>query len=100
MIRSLLVFACAVCSLGLFAQEFEEPQRVMAGDSFVGHELEDRNRLYPSPGLHDIDGDGNIEMVIGDLFGRLTYVSRTKDGWSEEKILTDVDGNPLKFKNW
>ncbi len=100
MLRTALLGACAVAAVALPAQTFETPTRVQAGDTFVGHRLLNRDRLYPSPALHDLDGDGNLELVIGDLFGRLTVTSRTKDGWSEEKPLLGADGEPLKFNNW
>jgi hypothetical protein len=100
MLRALLVCALAIGAVAVSAQQFEAPERIMAGKDPAGHELNGRARLYPSPGLHDITGDGELEMVIGDLRGQVTYMTRTKDGWSEEKLLMATDGNPLKFHNW
>ncbi|MCC6465936.1 MAG: hypothetical protein IT463_11405 [Planctomycetes bacterium] len=99
MFRVALLGAC-VAATPLAAQSFEAPTRIKAGEKFAGHELGGRDRLYPSPALHDLDGDGKREIVIGDLFGGLTYLSPTKDGWGEEKVLNGADGKPLKFNNW
>lgn len=95
-----LVGTCALACAALVAQTFDAPVQVKAGDNFVGNQLNKTDRLYPSPALHDLDGDGNLEMVIGDLRGTLTVTSRTKDGWGEEKVLNGADGKPLKFSNW
>lgn len=95
-----LIGACALAGASLPAQTFDAPVQVKAGDSFVGHQLNKADRLYPSPALHDLDGDGKLDMVIGDLRGTLTVTTRTKDGWGEEKVLNGADGKPLKFSNW
>ena len=58
--------------------------------------------LYPTPVLHDVDGDGALEMVIGDLPGNLWVCEKAEGGpmeWSEPKALEGPDG-PLKFDNW
>ena len=59
--------------------------------------------LYPTPVLQDVDGDGAVEMILGDLPGNL-WVCERLDGdgpmdWSEPEPLS-VDGRPLKFNNW
>jgi hypothetical protein len=74
---------------------FAAPKRIMAGDAVAG-----AGRLYPSPVFHDVDGDGKLDLVIGDLFGKVTFARRTEGGFAEEEPLLDRDGKPLKFHNW
>jgi len=100
MLRATLLGACAILAVALPAQTFEAPVRLQSGESFLGSTLNKRDRLYPSPALHDIDGDGKADLVIGDLFGNLTVAKRTKDGWGTEEPLKATDGKPLKFNNW
>jgi hypothetical protein len=100
MLRLVLIGALGIAAVQMAAQSFQAPERIMGAGKPVGHVLEDRPRPYPSPGMHDITGDGRMELVIGDLRGRLTYVVRTEDGWSEERVLIATDGNPLSFVNW
>jgi hypothetical protein len=50
--------------------------------------------------LHDVDGDGRRDIVVGDLMGSVTVALRTDDGFAAEKPLQDRDGKPLKFHNW
>jgi hypothetical protein len=100
MLRSILICALALAAVGMSAQTFEAPERILGAGEPVGHTLDERVRPYPSPGMHDITGDGQLELVIGDLRGSLTYVARMGDGWGEEKVLMATDGEPLKFANW
>ncbi|MBE7491056.1 MAG: hypothetical protein HS108_04780 [Planctomycetes bacterium] len=100
MLRASLVAACAVTTVALPTQTFEPPTILKANDSPIGHVLNGRERYYPSPALHDVDGDGVKDLVIGDLFGNLTWCRGGKDGWGEEKTLNGADGKPLKFNNW
>lgn len=67
-----------------------------AGEAFTGI-------LYPSPVLHDVDGDGQRELLIGDLPGRILVSEPTSEtqgvAWSEQKSL-EVDGEPIRLNNW
>lgn len=77
---------------------FAPPVRIRAGDAFLGE-----GRYYPSPVLHDVDGDKLLDLVVGDLFGRVT-VARRRAGkavaFEGEQPLLDRDGKPLRFHNW
>ncbi|MEM8885734.1 MAG: VCBS repeat-containing protein [Planctomycetota bacterium] len=75
---------------------FAPPQRIQAGSFIAG-----AGRNFPSPVMHDVDGDKRADIVIGDLDGRVTYARRNKDGsFAAEQPLRKRDGKPLKFHNW
>ena len=78
---------------------FAAPQRLMAGTEALG-----RSQMYPSPVLFDVDGDGALELITGDLFGHLK-VHEPVEGegrttWSEPKPLKGANGKALKLDNW
>ena len=78
--------------------EFEAPIEITAGGTnFAG-------TLYPSPALFDINGDGEKELIIGDLIGYLQVASRESGdmaaGWGKATQLKMADGKDLKFDNW
>lgn len=81
------------------AAEFAAPVRLQAGKAFAG-----ARRMYPSPALHDVNGDGYADLVVGDLPGRITVALRTPgDGsitFGPEKPLKDRRGEQLRFNNW
>ncbi|MCP4708264.1 MAG: hypothetical protein GY869_06540 [Planctomycetes bacterium] len=78
---------------------FADPVRVMAGNEPMG-----KGMIYPSPVLYDIDGDKQVELVVGDLFGYI-HVGKKLAGddpiaWSELKKLQSAEGKDIKFSNW
>ena len=78
---------------------FAEPVLLMAGSKPMG-----RGLLYPSPHMFDVDGDGQEEILMGDLWGVL-HVAKKLPGddplaWSEATPLQSSDGEKLKFSNW
>jgi hypothetical protein len=78
------------------APTFKSPVRLMAGDALLGED-----RLYPSPVFHDMNGDGLLDIVVGDLQGRLTLALQGKvDGARTFAAETEVeasDGKRLDF---
>ena len=60
--------------------------------------------LYPSPVLHDLDGDGRGELIVGDLWGHIQSATRISAGepsdWGPSAKVKATDGKDLKFKNW
>ena len=78
--------------------KFAEPTRIMAGDKYLG-----QRRAYPSPALHDVNGDGHMDLLIADLRGRVTVALGTGSkpmSFGEEKPLLGSDKEPLDFNNW
>jgi hypothetical protein len=78
---------------------FGEPVRIMAGDAFLG-----AKRLYPSPVLHDVNADGKLDVVIGDLWGKITFAQRNGEKenvtFDREKPLLASNGKQLDFSSW
>ncbi|HEX6813450.1 MAG TPA: hypothetical protein VF384_17660 [Planctomycetota bacterium] len=78
---------------------FAPPVRLKAGEKFVGEQ-----RYFPSPVFHDMNGDGSLDIVVGDLVGKLTVaLRRPGDGpiaFEAETTLKAADGKDLKFHNW
>jgi hypothetical protein len=79
--------------------KFAPPVRLMAGDKLLGV-----HRLFPSPVFHDMNGDGLPDLVLGDLWGKLTVALRTPGAdpraFGAETELKAADGKPLDFHNW
>ncbi len=81
------------------APRFAAPTRVLAGPRYAG-----LARRYPSPVLHDVNGDGLADLVLGDLYGSVT-VSLREAGegpvrFGAEAPLRFSDGSELVFSNW
>lgn len=99
-----LVFLAGIAVPSLAEQpaddiQFAAPVRLKAGDALLG-----ASRLYPSPAMHDVNADGIADVVIGDLFGKVTVAYRsTKSGAATlgaEKPIQMKGGKDLKFHNW
>ena len=95
----LLAVAAQLTAQTATAPTFAPPVKLLAGGKGLGE-----NRLFPSPALHDIDGDGLADLVIGDLRGRLTVALRQRGAGApkfaaETKVLAN-DGSELDFANW
>ena len=57
---------------------------------------------YPSPVLQDLNGDGKVELVLGDLMGNLMQSSAIKGSplaWSKPEPLKNGEG-PIRLNNW
>lgn len=78
---------------------FERPAQIRSGTAPLGHD-----RVYPSPVFHDLDGDGVLDIVLGDLPGNVTVTKRTAEGdptaLGKTVPVPAADGKPLDFENW
>lgn len=81
------------------APVFRSPVRLEAGAALLG-----QDRLYPSPVAHDVDGDGRLDLVVGDLRGRITVALRGSGDapacYTAETPLLDAEGKEIDFHNW
>lgn len=94
----LLLLPIGAAALPAQAPQFAPPVRLQAGDKFLGE-----GRLYPSPVFHDVNGDGLLDLVIGDLRGRLTVALRQAGEpatFGAETKMLDKDGKEIDFHNW
>lgn len=81
------------------APTFADPVRLEAGGELLGE-----GRLFPSPVYQDMNGDGLLDITVGDLVGHITVALRLPgDGpprFGKEKKLEALDGKVLDFGNW
>ena len=73
-----------------------EPVLVQASDKMLAE-----GRPYPSPSMFDMNGDGRLDVVVGDLFGHITYAIQKEDGsFGAEQKLQDAKKAIIDFGNW
>ena len=81
------------------AARFADPVVLQAGDRAMGAE-----RLYPSPVFRDMNEDGHLDIVLGDLWGNFTIALRVEgDGvprFAADEPVLGRDAKPLDFQNW
>lgn len=63
-------------------------------------------KMFVSPAIFDVDGDGKAELVIGTLMGSVGVhqnlnTSGTGDpDWDSQKPLKDTAGKAIRTSNW
>ena len=83
-------------------KHFESATRLMVGEEPLNIGA---RQMYPSPAMFDVDGDGQNELIVGDIFGSLNVYENENDGngdpvWSKFKPLKSADGEKIKVSNW
>ena len=82
---------------------FAKPELLMVSDKPLNKSA---RQMYPSPAIFDVDNDGKMELVVGDIFGSLNvYENQNLSGkgdpvWSEFTPLKSVGNKPIKVSNW
>lgn len=82
---------------------FEAPVRLMVGDAPLNTAAKKR---FPSPAIFDVDGDGQNELIIGELMGRIgVYENLNASGegdpvWGKSQTLKGAGGEPIRTSNW
>ncbi len=98
-----LALVCGVLASTATAQnpvsgKFAAPEQLTAGGEAL------TGIRYPSPTLHDLDGDGQRELLIGDLMGNIKVAQREQGkndlDWSKLEFLQTSEKEPLKLNNW
>lgn len=96
------VMQSASCVAGEPEDKFEAPVCLKVGDDPIN---QTGRLMYPSPAIFDVDNDGQDELVIGTIFGRLVFSKNTNASagdpvWSEPEPIETTEGEPLKLNNW
>jgi len=81
----------------------DRPIRISVNDAPLNSKAK---KMFPSPAVFDVDGDGSKELVIGDLMGGVgVYANLNTSGagepvWGPRKPLYDSKGDPIVTANW
>ncbi len=83
--------------------DFEPPVRLTVDGTPLNVKAK---QMYPSPAMFDIDADGKVELVVGDIFGSIkVYENKNQASggdpiWSPHVALNSADGKAIKVSNW
>ena len=89
-------------SAAIAETKFEHPVRLMVGDEPMNTSA---RQMYPSPAWYDVDNDGKVELVVGDISGSINVYENSNDGkgdpvWEKHKPLESADGERIRVSNW
>ncbi len=82
---------------------FDAPVRLMVGKEPLNLQA---SQMYPSPAMFDVDNDGDVELVVGDIFGSLNvYENENATGkgdpvWAKHVALANGEKKAIKVSNW
>ena len=85
------------------ASLFERPVMIRVKDAPLNTVAMKR---FPSPGMFDVDGDGQVELVVGDLMGGVgVYENLNTSGtgdptWGSREDLKCIEGDAIETPNW
>jgi hypothetical protein len=106
-IRRWIVPALALSALGGISSAappaeplFDPPVRLKAGDKYVDTGA---NVAHTGPLLHDYDGDGKIDLLVGNFRGTVQLfrnVGTREAPVYEPKGLLQADGKDVTIPNW
>ena len=103
-LSSVLVAVIAACTFSpaIGETKFDDPIRLMVGNEPLNTSA---RQMYPSPAWYDVDNDGKIELVVGDISGAINVYENSNDGdgdpvWETHKPLKSTDGASIRVSNW
>lgn len=81
---------------------FDAPFRLTVGNNPLNTKAK---QMYPSPAMFDVDNDGKVELIVGDIFGSLNVYENDSDSsgdpvWLPYEGLKTADGEKIKVSNW
>lgn len=102
-IKSSALLVVALCAGSILAKDANKSDQFAKPVELLTDGASINSVIYPSPTLYDLDNDGKLELLIGDIGGDIHW--STKSGsklhtWGKMVKLESVDGKPLKLKNW
>lgn len=84
-------------------KHFEAPIRLMVSSQPLNTAAA---QMYPSPAMFDVDNDGKVELIVGDIFGSINVYENTNNTgkgdpiWSKFRPLKTANGEKIKVSNW
>lgn len=82
-------------------KHFHSPEVLIADGIALNKKI---RQGYLSPSLQDIDKDGKVELLTGDVAGKVrVYRNNSDDGlpeWSDDGFLKNIANSAIIAKNW
>lgn len=83
---------------------FDAPIRLMVGNDPLNVAARQK---FPSPAMYDVDHDGQLELVVGDISGHINFYENENENdseagpkWAAHEPLKSNDGEPIRVHNW
>ena len=100
---SILIMTTGLMSTALAdSATFEDPVRLIVDREPLNAAAK---QMYPSPAWYDVDNDGKVELVVGDISGSMNVYENTNDGegdpvWAKHEPLKTANGQNIRVSNW